>query len=130
MSIFEVIATALIVLSTWLIVATVISVWRAPDALTRVNLLGPIVGLAVPLLTVAKFIADTGVHGFDPGALIKVILVCFGVWIVASVGSFYMGRAVYGVTVTDVKHARRREEQESAANDKAAEKAQEKGAEQ
>ena len=27
-------------------------------------------------------------------------------WIIGSVGSFYLGRSIYGVTVTDVKHAK------------------------
>lgn len=127
MTVFEIIATVLIVIATWLVWATVISVWRAPDALTRVNLLGPTVGLAVPLLTVAKFIVDTGAYGFSLGNFIRVLIVCFGVWIIASVGSYYMGRAIYGVTITDVKHARRREEEEAQANERAAAKAAEKG---
>ena len=32
-------------------------------------------------------------------------------WIIGSVGSFYMGRSIYGVTVTDVKYARRMRKQ-------------------
>lgn len=108
MAIYEIIASVLLVLATIMVVATTISVWRAPDALTRVNLLGPTVGVAVPLTLVSKFIVDCGEQGFSGISFIKVLIACAGVWIVASVGSFYMGRSIYGVTVTDVKYARRR----------------------
>ncbi len=107
MSYTEIIASVLIVVAAGLVIATVTSLWRAPDALTRVNLLGPTVGLAVPLLLVAKFVVDLGTTGYSWWQLVQVIVSCFGVWIIAAIGSFYMGRAIYGVTVTDVKFARR-----------------------
>ena len=106
MTIPEIIASILLVVATVLVIATAIALWRAPDALTRVNLLGPTVGLAVPLLLVAKVVVDFAENGVSLWSLIKVMIACFGVWIIASVGSFYMGRSIYGVTVTDVKHAK------------------------
>ncbi|HAT1151195.1 Na+/H+ antiporter subunit G [Corynebacterium striatum] len=107
MAIYEIIASILLIVATILVVATAIALWRAPDALTRVNLLGPTVGLAVPLLLVAKLIVDFSENGFSLWSLVRVLIACFGVWIIGSVGSFYMGRSIYGVTVTDVKYARR-----------------------
>ena len=107
MTIPETIASILLVVATILVIATAIALWRAPDALTRVNLLGPTVGLAVPLLLVAKVVVDFAENGFSLWSLIKVMIACCGVWIIASVGSFYMGRSIYGVTVTDVKYAKR-----------------------
>ena len=104
---YEIIASILLIVATLLVVATAIALWRAPDALTRVNLLGPTVGLAVPLLLVGKLVVDFAENGFDLWSLVRVLIACFGVWIIGSVGSFYMGRSIYGVTVTDVKHARR-----------------------
>lgn len=112
MTIPETIASILLVVATILVIATAIALWRAPDALTRVNLLGPTVGLAVPLLLVAKLVVDFAENGFSLWSLIKVMIACFGVWIIASVGSFYMGRSIYGVTVTDVKYAKRMRERE------------------
>lgn len=112
MTIAEIIASILLVVATILVIATAIALWRAPDALTRVNLLGPTVGLAVPLLLVAKVVVDFAENGFSLWSLIKVMIACFGVWIIASVGSFYMGRSIYGVTVTDVKYAKRMRERE------------------
>ncbi|TRX64172.1 Na+/H+ antiporter subunit G [Corynebacterium hiratae] len=112
MTIAEIIASILLVVATILVIATAIALWRAPDALTRVNLLGPTVGLAVPLLLVAKIVVDFAENGFSLWSLIKVMIACFGVWIIGSVGSFYMGRSIYGVTVTDVKYAKRMRERE------------------
>ena len=108
---YEIIASILLIVATWLVVATAIALWRAPDALTRVNILGPTVGLAVPLLLVGKLVVDFAENGFDLWSLVRVLIACFGVWIIGSVGSFYMGRSIYGVTVTDVKYARRMRKQ-------------------
>ncbi|WP_293771300.1 Na+/H+ antiporter subunit G [uncultured Corynebacterium sp.] len=107
MTIGEIIASVLFVVAAVLVIATAVSLWRAPDALTRVNLLGPTVGLAVPFALVGTFIVDCAENGFSFIHLFEVLLTLFGVWIVGSVASFYMGRSVYGVTVTDVKYARR-----------------------
>lgn len=105
MTIPEIIVSVLVVLATVMVVATAIAMWRAPDALTRVNLLGPTVGVAFPLLLTGKLIIDWSTTGFDLNNFIRAVLAIAGVWIVASVGSYYMGRSIYGVTVVDVKHA-------------------------
>lgn len=115
---YEWVATAGIAVALLFILATTVALYRAPDALTRANLLGPTIGIAIPVLLVSLFIVDTARDGFSPGALIRVLLSCFGAWIIASVGSFYMGRSLYGVAVTDVKHARR--QQRLAASEKGA----------
>jgi len=110
MAVYEIIASVLLIVATILVVATVVSLWRAPDALTRANLMGPTVGLAVPLIILAKLVVDFGQDGFSLGLLIKGLIACFGVWIIGSVGSFYLGRSIYGVAVTDVKHAKHNNE--------------------
>ena len=88
MTIAEIIASVLLVVATVLVIATAIALWRAPDALTRVNLLGPTVGLAVPLLLVAKLVVDFSENGFSRWSLGRVLIACFGGWINGSVGSF------------------------------------------
>lgn len=111
MAVYEIIASVLLIVATFLVVATVVSLWRAPDALTRANLMGPTVGLAVPLIIFAKLVVDFGQDGFSLGLLIKGFIACFGVWIIGAVGSFYLGRSIYGVAVTDVKHAQHNNEE-------------------
>ena len=49
MTIAEIIVAVLVVVATICVVATTILQLRAPDALTRVNLLGPLVVVAFPL---------------------------------------------------------------------------------
>ena len=87
MSIAAVIATALVV------VATVIALWRAPDAVTRANLMGPTTGVAAPLLIIAKVVYDAA-DGITPNSLIRAVLAILGLLIVASVSGFYMGRSL------------------------------------
>ncbi|APT92295.1 cation:proton antiporter [Corynebacterium phocae] len=107
MSIPEIIATVLVVIATYVAIACVITLWRAEDALTRVNLLSQLTGLSIPLLLLAKVVLDFAEQGFNFFVLIQVVLTLFGVWMMGAVASFYMARSIYGVTVTDVKHAKR-----------------------
>lgn len=67
----------------------------APDALTRVNLTGPITGVGVPLLIIANMI-----HSIADGdewyvVLVKSVIAIVACLMVASVGSFVMGRSVH-----------------------------------
>ena len=103
MTITEIIVSVLVILATVMVVATAVAMWRAPDALTRVNLMGPVVGVGVPLLLVGKLIMDWSTTGFDLNNFIRAIVAIAGVWVVASVGSYYLGRSIYGVTVVDRK---------------------------
>lgn len=101
MTIAEIIVTVLVVLATICMVATTILQLRAPDALTRVNLLGPLVVIAFPILIVAKLIRSWTTTGFDLNDFIRAVIAVLAVWIVGSVASFIMGRSIYGVTVSD-----------------------------
>ena len=101
MTIWQIIVVALVILATVMAVATIILQLRAPNALTRANLMGPLVGVAFPLLIVAKLIHDWSMKGFDLNDFIRAVIAILAVWIVASVGSFIIGRSIYGVTVTD-----------------------------
>lgn len=101
MTIAEIIVAALVIAATICTVATMLLQLRAPDALTRVNLLGPLVCIAFPLLILAKLIFSWSTDGFSLGDLIRSILAVFGVWIIGSVASYIMARSIFGVTVTD-----------------------------
>jgi len=114
MSVAEIIVSVLVVVATLMVVTTSVAMWRAPDALTRVNLLGPVIGVGFPLLMVSKLIIDWSSTGFDLNNFVRAVLAIAGVWIVASVGSYYIGRSIYGVTVEDKKHAEDRAYQPGA----------------
>ncbi|AKK02146.1 Na+/H+ antiporter subunit G [Corynebacterium epidermidicanis] len=77
------------------ILGTVIALWRAPDALTRINVMGPTTGVALPLLAVAKLLEDFAAGPVDANSVVRVVLVICGLWIVAAVSSFYMARAIH-----------------------------------
>ena len=101
MTIAETVVAILVVAATICVVATAILQLRAPDALTRVNVLGPLVVVAFPILVVAKLIRSWSTTGFDLNDFIRAVIAIFAVWIVGSVGAFIMGRSLYGVTVSD-----------------------------
>ena len=101
MTIPEIVVTALVILATICVIAATILQLRAPDALTRVNLLGPLVVIAFPILVIAKLIYSWSTTGFDLNDFIRAVLAIAAVWIVGSVASFIMGRSLYGVTVSD-----------------------------
>ncbi|WP_342318866.1 Na+/H+ antiporter subunit G [Corynebacterium mayonis] len=101
MLIGEIIAAALAVIATVFTVAATVLQLRAPDALSRVNLLGPLTVVALPLLIVAKLIHSWSVAGFDLNDFLRAIIAIAGVWIVGSVAGFVMGRSIHGVTYVD-----------------------------
>ena len=101
MAVYEIAVAALVILATICVIAATILQLRAPDAITRVNLLGPLVVIAFPLLIVAKLIYSWSTTGFDLNDFIRAIIAIAAVWIVGSVASFVMGRSLYGVTVSD-----------------------------
>lgn len=101
MTISEIVVAALVILATICVIAATILQLRAPDALTRVNLLGPLVVIAFPILVIAKLIYSWSTTGFDLNDFIRAVLAIAAVWIVGSVASFVMGRSLYGVTVSD-----------------------------
>lgn len=101
MTISEIIIAIIAVFSTALVALTALAMWRAPDALTRANIMGPTTVVAIPLIIIANLIHDWTNTGFDPNNLIRAILSIAGMLVVASVSSFYLGRAIYGVGVED-----------------------------
>lgn len=98
----QIIVAALVILATVFVVAATILQLRAPDALTRANLLGPLVVNAIPLLLLAKLVNDAG-DGLTLNDAVRAILAILGVWIVGSVGTYVIGRSIYGVTTEDPK---------------------------
>lgn len=114
MTIWEIITAALVIIATVYTVATTLLQLRAPDALTRANLLGPLVCVAFPLIVLAKLIRSWSTAGFDLNDFLRAVVAIAAVWIVASGVTFVLGRSIYGVTVSD---------QAAAAEEGAAEKA-------
>lgn len=85
--------SVLVVLASVFILGTTIALWRAPDALTRINLMGPTVGVALPLLILSHLFSDP----FDWHNLIRAVVAILGLWVVAAVASFVIARSVQEV---------------------------------
>ena len=105
MAIWQFIVLFFVAIAVFMTVATLILQLRAPNALTRVNLLGPLVCVAFPALILAKLTADWATDGFNTADTIRAAIAILGVWIVGSVGSFIMGRSIHGVTAVDPRAA-------------------------
>lgn len=101
LTIWQIIVLLFVFVAVFMTVATVVLQLRAPNALTRANLMGPLVGVAFPSLIIAMLIHEWSTEGFDLNNFLRATIAILGVWIVASVGSFIIGRSIYGVTVTD-----------------------------
>ncbi|AHI21674.1 Na+/H+ antiporter subunit G [Corynebacterium vitaeruminis] len=96
---FDIIAGALIIFAGILMVITAVALWRAPDALTRANLLGPTTGVAMPSLVIAKVIHDIGAGDVSVGGLIRALLAIVAFLVVLAIGSFVMGRSLLGLAL-------------------------------
>ena len=91
----EILIAVLVIAAALCFAATVIELYRAPDALTRLNLTGPIVGVAIPLLIIANLL-NTWLNGWEVGPpLIKSIVAITGYLVVVSIASFTLGRSLH-----------------------------------
>ena len=93
--IVNIIISVLIVIAAVAFIDEVIEMWRAPDALTRVNLTGPVTGVGIPLLIIANMIRSIADGDEWYVVLVKSVIAIVACLMVASVGSFVMGRSVH-----------------------------------
>lgn len=93
---FAVILTgALAITGSIFIFVTARAMYLAPDALSQVNMVGPAVGLGLPLLIAANLVYSFATEGFVLGYLIRAIVAITALLVVSSVGSSVMGRALH-----------------------------------
>ncbi|WP_462398444.1 Na+/H+ antiporter subunit G [Corynebacterium falsenii] len=93
---FAVILTgALAITGSIFIFVTARAMYLAPDALSQVNMVGPAVGLGLPLLIAANLEYSFATEGFVLGYLIRAIVAITALLVVSSVGSSVMGRALH-----------------------------------
>lgn len=93
----DILAVLCIIAACFFLVAALLGVRNAPDALTRANSLGTMTSIAVPLLLVASLLHDAALGNFSVKNLIVAILAILGVWTVTAVAGFVMGRSLYEV---------------------------------
>lgn len=93
---FAVILTGILAIAgSIFIFVTARAMYLAPDALSQVNMVGPAVGLGLPLLIAANLVYSFATEGFVLGYLIRAIVAITALLVVSSVGSSVMGRALH-----------------------------------
>ena len=97
MIIAEIFAGILAVAAGLIMVVTMVGLWRAPDAQTQANMLGPTTGVAIPLLIFAKLAYDISRHGFVFSDVARALIAVVAYLVVLALGAFLLGRAFVAV---------------------------------
>lgn len=114
MHVAMIVVSLLVLIAAFLAMITARALWEAPDALTRLNLITPLTGVALPLLIIAHLIHDAAVHRLNAFALIEALLAIAFLLAVASVAGFALARTLYGTVVDDRLRACQRRSAENS----------------
>lgn len=90
---FEWLASILAVAGSVLFLVVGVAQFRAGDALSRINAIGPATALGAPMIMLAVAIGWTLEQGFDPLLWIKTAITVAALVIVSSVASNVLARA-------------------------------------
>lgn len=93
--IVDVLATVLLLGGAFWMLTAALSMFRAHDALARINVLSPATGLGLPMIVLGAFLLHTKVEGFEVAVLIKTILTVVALIIVSSIASNVLSRSAY-----------------------------------
>ncbi|WP_293790891.1 Na+/H+ antiporter subunit G [uncultured Corynebacterium sp.] len=88
-------AGVLAILGSIFIFVSARAMYLAPDALSQVNMVGPAVGVGLPLLICSNLVYSWSTEGFILGELIRAIVAITALLVVGAVGSYVMGRALH-----------------------------------
>lgn len=90
-----IIVSILAVVGALYVLVSAVAMYLAPDALSQVNMLGPALGMGLPLLVAADFVNSWATEGFVFGYLVRGIVAVLALLVVQAVGSYVMGRALH-----------------------------------
>lgn len=79
------------------ILVSAVAMYLAPDALSQVNMLGPAMGVGMPLLIFSHLVYSWATVGFVTGEFLRAVAAVAALLVVQSVGSYVMGRALHAV---------------------------------
>ncbi|WP_298074192.1 Na+/H+ antiporter subunit G [uncultured Corynebacterium sp.] len=88
-------AGVLAILGALFIFVSARAMYLAPDAISQVNMVGPAVGVGLPLLISANLVYSWSTEGFVLGELIRAIVAITALLVIGAVGSYVMGRALH-----------------------------------
>ena len=89
----EFLVSLLALLGAALVLSVAVAQFRARDAVSRINALGPATALGLPLILVAASLGWTATQGFDLMLWIKTAVAVIALMIVSSVASNVLARA-------------------------------------
>lgn len=88
-------AGVLAILGAIFIFVSARAMYLAPDALSQVNMVGPAIGVGLPLLISANLVYSWSTEGFILGELIRAVVAITALLVIGAVGSYVMGRALH-----------------------------------
>jgi monovalent cation/proton (H+) antiporter subunit G len=91
--VLEILASILAVAGAALVLSVAVAQFRARDAVSRINALGPATALGLPLIVVASALGWTAAEGLDLMLWAKTAVTVMALLIVSSVASNVLARA-------------------------------------
>lgn len=85
----------LALLGALFILVSAVAMYLAPDALSQVNMLGPAMGMGLPLLIIAHLVYSWSTTGFLLSEVLEALGAIIALLVVQAVGSYVMGRALH-----------------------------------
>lgn len=77
------------------VLVSAVDMYLAPDALSQVNMLGPVLGMGIPLLVAADLVNAWATEGFNMGYIIRAVVAVVTLLVSQAVGSYILGRALH-----------------------------------
>ncbi|MBI8999641.1 Na+/H+ antiporter subunit G [Corynebacterium sp. CCM 9185] len=102
MTVVEIIISLTLLFAAAMTLVTAAAMWRAPDAMTRANLLGPTIGVALPLIIAAHLLYDWSTTGFVATDLLRACIAITGLLAIGSLSTFYLGRSIFALEKPEV----------------------------
>ncbi|MEZ2121841.1 MULTISPECIES: Na+/H+ antiporter subunit G [unclassified Corynebacterium] len=102
MTVIEIIISLTLLFAASMTLVTAAALWRSPDALSRANLLGPTIGVAIPLILAAHLLHDFSTAGFSAADLVRACIAITALLVISNISTYYLGRSIYAFEKPDV----------------------------
>lgn len=84
-----------VIVGAFFVLTVAVAFFKEPDAVSRINALGPATGLGMPLIVLGVGIEWGWTTGFTAGLIVKTLLTILALILVSSVASNVMARSAY-----------------------------------
>lgn len=90
-----IVAGTLAIIGSIYVLVSARAMFLAPDALSQLNMVGPAVGVGLPLLIASNLVYSWSTEGFVMGHWVRGIVAIFALLVMSAIGSYAMGRALH-----------------------------------